>query len=229
MKTDTTLNRAVRIASLALAVGLWSAGSQAFGQIVSFDFPTTAIPDNDLNGLTSTAVVPSVASIDDVALTISHEWLGDLTVKLISPTGAEFVLVERQGVSVSDPDGSSMILGTPVQNPDTSYTLSPQTYHFAPAGVSLNSVVLNPSNSGSTVPNTQTYAAQSWSTGPFPAGTWTVTAVDAAAMSTGDITLASFNFTPVPEPATAGLYISALLLTAALLRKRSSGRTVLNP
>ncbi|WP_406664894.1 S8 family serine peptidase [Gallaecimonas sp. GXIMD1310] len=57
------------------------------------------IPDNDANGMTSTIEVAESGVVFgiDVAVNISHTWVGDLLIKLTSPAGTEYVLHNREG------------------------------------------------------------------------------------------------------------------------------------
>jgi subtilisin family serine protease/subtilisin-like proprotein convertase family protein len=73
------------------------------------DFPynnTTpvAIPDNTPAGITSTIDVADTVQVFGLTanVNISHTWIGDLIVKLTSPTGTEAVLHNREGGSADD-------------------------------------------------------------------------------------------------------------------------------
>lgn len=60
-----------------------------------------AIPDNDGNGINSTINVPQQGAVFgvEVGVNITHTWRGDLLVKLMSPTGTEHILHNREGGS----------------------------------------------------------------------------------------------------------------------------------
>lgn len=63
-----------------------------------------AIPDNNPTGLTSVINVPNEGTVFGVTVgvNISHTWIGDLIVKLVSPTGTEFVLHNKEGGSTDN-------------------------------------------------------------------------------------------------------------------------------
>lgn len=60
---------------------------------------SVAIPDNDAAGVTSTISVdqPGTASKVSVSVDITHSYRGDLVVTLVSPTGVEVVLSNKEG------------------------------------------------------------------------------------------------------------------------------------
>ena len=66
--------------------------------------PNQQIPDNDPNGINSKIEIQETGKIVrlDIPLDISHTWIGDLRVLLISPTGIEVVLHDRSGRSRHD-------------------------------------------------------------------------------------------------------------------------------
>ena len=63
-----------------------------------------AIPDNNATGLTSVINVPNEGTVFGVTVgvNISHTWIGDLIVKLVSPTGTEYVLHNKEGGSADN-------------------------------------------------------------------------------------------------------------------------------
>ena len=69
---------------------------------------STAIPDNDINGMSSTITIPAGSCVAgtvtdvNVSLDIAHTWVGDLDVTLMSPANvAQSILLDRPGVPVS--------------------------------------------------------------------------------------------------------------------------------
>lgn len=66
--------------------------------------PGLPIPDNDLVGISSSLHVEDQGIIKDfyVFVIISHSYINDLTVKLVSPAGEEAVLHERSGGPADD-------------------------------------------------------------------------------------------------------------------------------
>ena len=72
-----------------------------------------AIPDNTYNGTTATMGchtlnVPSFGTVDDVSVQVamSHTFVGDLTIKLVSPSSTVATLVSRPGVAETADDGN---------------------------------------------------------------------------------------------------------------------------
>lgn len=186
-------------------------------------FPTTAIPDNDPAGVTlEVGTAAAAASVDEVTITLSHEWLGDLTLKLIPPSGPAITLFDRPGVTAATPDGSSALLGTFVFE-GIQGVLVPQPYQFAATGTDFAAAAQNAVDTelAPAVPTDQIYAAQSWAKGPYAAGNWQIFVADSALYSTGLVVSAELSFTPVqtPEP---GIPVLALIsaLTAGLCWRR---------
>jgi subtilisin-like proprotein convertase family protein len=208
--------RELRAAVLALGaavVGL-VASPLSHADTVSSVFTPSAIPDNSPTGLTlAINSAPAIASLDQVSVTMSHEWLGDLTVEIIPPTGPALTLFDRLDVTTTNPDGSSAILGTFVFNSSHQGVLIPQSYQFAATGANFEAAAQNAvlTLAAPVVPNDQVYAAQSWTAGPFPAGAWRLFVADSAELSTGLIGSAQLSFTPmqVPEPRVLLLSIAA--------------------
>jgi zinc metalloprotease ZmpA len=78
-------------------------GACVNGTSSSTDVPK-AIPDNDVNGITSSVAVTdggNVASLS-LSLNITHTFRGDLVVTLIAPDGTPFVVSNRQGGSADN-------------------------------------------------------------------------------------------------------------------------------
>lgn len=69
--------------------------------------PALTVSDNTT--ITDTVSVASNLLIDhvEVDLNLTHTWIGDLVVTLTSPEGTTSVLVNRPGVTNSDPFGTS--------------------------------------------------------------------------------------------------------------------------
>jgi subtilisin family serine protease len=76
-----------------------------YSETVSYtDSPELLIPDNDSTGITSMINVSDSLQIWEVTceVNISHTWIGDLIVKLISPDGTETILHNREGGSADN-------------------------------------------------------------------------------------------------------------------------------
>ncbi len=191
--------------------------------VLESTFDQTAIPDNSPAGVVlNFANAPAAASVDQVTLTIAHEWLGDLSVRLIPPSGPGFVLFQRVGVSATNAEGVGAVLGSFVATSSNVFQLTPATYAFSRTGLNLateasNAVDVQP---GATVPANKVYAGQLWEAGPFPAGQWQLLISDSAPFSTGVVVSAQIDYTSVPEPSTLALLGVAVALFGAS-RKRS--------
>jgi VCBS repeat-containing protein len=68
---------------------------------------SAAIPDNNSAGISQTLTIAAGLLIDhvEVDVNISHTWIGDLRVELISPDGTRSVLVDRPGINPDSPSG----------------------------------------------------------------------------------------------------------------------------
>jgi subtilisin-like proprotein convertase family protein len=66
--------------------------------------PNQQIPDNDPDGIESRIEISKSGKIIrlDIPVDISHTWIGDLRVLLVSPSGTEVVLHDRSGYSRHD-------------------------------------------------------------------------------------------------------------------------------
>ena len=62
------------------------------------------IPDNDETGIRSTATIPegTTGASVQVALNITHTYIGDLVVELAAPSGDRWTLHDRDGGSADD-------------------------------------------------------------------------------------------------------------------------------
>jgi len=69
--------------------------------------PAADIPDNDVAGLVDTFLLPDSIDITDinVFLNLTHTWVGDLVVEIISPEGTTVRLRNRAGSTRSDVKG----------------------------------------------------------------------------------------------------------------------------
>lgn len=69
--------------------------------IIQSSSPAMSIPDNDPSGITDTITVNDHGTVSTVTidLDITHSYIGDLIVKLISPRGTPAILQERNGGS----------------------------------------------------------------------------------------------------------------------------------
>ncbi|HET6204116.1 MAG TPA: proprotein convertase P-domain-containing protein [Planctomycetota bacterium] len=80
--------------------------------------PNLSIPDNNATGVTSTISVPSSQTISSVAVTVAvtHTWIGDLRLTLISPAGTQVILHNNTGGSADNINTTYAIVTTPSQS-----------------------------------------------------------------------------------------------------------------
>ena len=66
--------------------------------------PGVTIPDNNLTGIERTLVVNDAGNINDVEVSvdITHTFIGDLNVTLVSPAGTSLALHQREGSSADN-------------------------------------------------------------------------------------------------------------------------------
>ena len=106
-------------AKFGMGVGAKSNGPTLDGVVGSFEIPTPvepgttihveanpnlAIPDNNLNGVSSVLIVTETATVARLAVTlnIQHSYIGDLKVSLTTPDGKIAILSDRQGASTKN-------------------------------------------------------------------------------------------------------------------------------
>ena len=87
----------------------WTAQSTKANELNTFNAKTPNLTITDNGTITDTITVGSGLNIDhvEVFISITHPHIGDLVVKLTSPDGTESVLVNRPGLSTSNPTGSN--------------------------------------------------------------------------------------------------------------------------
>ncbi|MFT3795612.1 reprolysin-like metallopeptidase [Flavobacterium sp.] len=106
------------------------------GQLVCNDYEATnvpvAIPADDVATVSSTLEIADSFSIEQatIALNISHTWVTDIAVKLISPAGTEIMLVSHECGDNDDIDATFSDNGVPLNcngTPVISGTVKPET------------------------------------------------------------------------------------------------------
>ncbi len=207
-----------------LSVGLGMVASSAADvDLLARSFPDIHIPDGEPSGLTlSLGQAPGLTSLNSVTVTLAHEWLGDLTLKLISPTGSEFTLLDRPDVTSAKPEGSSAVLGSFVFDTTGQGVLTPQPYRFAESGSDLLAAARNAvqTQAAPILPTDLAYASQSWNVGPFPAGEWHLYLSDSEELSHGILSGVQMSYAPVPTPEPRVLALGAIAAGALLAVRR---------
>jgi subtilisin-like proprotein convertase family protein len=216
----------------ALATALFLAGV-AQGQITNVSYTygvNSLIPDGNPTGMssvTNVAGLPGVIYSVSVTLDITGGFNGDLYAYLVSPTGTLVVLLNRSGLTGSNPfgysdtgfnitlsDGSPNIhdyqLDSPVYNGGGQLTGT-----WAPDGRNID-----PQSTGSVFDSTSPTTPLSLYNGTTADGTWTLFVADLS--SGGQSTLVSWGLTiaTVPEPQTWVLVAGGVGVLLALNRRR---------
>ncbi len=91
------MNKSCTLLPIMCLVAVASAQDSASG-------PGFNIPDNNPNGAFSTVTITESFLLADVTITIhgfTHTWIGDLRVRLVHPSGAEVMLINRPGFTGS--------------------------------------------------------------------------------------------------------------------------------
>lgn len=184
---------------------------------------STAVPDNDDVGLTSTQTVSgnNITQIESVTVTINLTggWNGDLYAHLVHDSGFS-VLLNRPGRSLADPDGagsSGMVINFDDAALSDIHTAIPMTGGsfsgtFQPDGRTTDPYDVLDSDSRP--------AMLSSFTGLNANGTWTLFIADQSAGETSTLQSWSVTITGVPEPST--LLLSGLAIPFLLRRRRTS-------
>ena len=160
----------------------------------------TAIPDDAYNGTVAsmtcqTVAVATVGMVDDVdvVLGINHSWVGDLTVKLVSPTGTVSTLMSKPGANELADDGVTPPFGFSSNLIDTSpVTFDDSAGTSAEAmGVTINSAQFVCQDDGICdyfpFPDTGPGTNLDDFDGEAAAGNWMVCVGDSAGADTGEI------------------------------------------
>jgi subtilisin-like proprotein convertase family protein len=178
------------------------------------DFFTTPGPLTDGGNAAFTFDVSGLSAISDVSLTLNltHSWIGDLNIYLISPTGNTLMLYNGNGnfgidfvdTYLNDAGVNLTTGGAPFTG---SFLADGSTGTFSDNGIDFT-------------PDISTFSGF---IGSDPNGTWTLQVNDTANGDTGDMlatTKLSFLLTPAPEPGTMGLLTAGMSGAGVLLRRR---------
>ena len=188
-----------------------------------------AIPDNSIIGLTDAHTISGLNSpITDIQVTlnISGGFNGDLYGYLRLNDSPLVVLVNRVGVTSSNPDG--------YPNAGMLVTLSASATHdihyyqnFSPVYNSSGQVTGTWQADGRTNPLDTSRGSLSYFNGANPNGTWTLFFADRSVGDQSTLVGWSLAITTVPEPVTVALAVFAALAGGIKLRswRRKSPRT----
>lgn len=220
------LNPCFRLMGVTLALG-FAATAQAFGDTITLhtvasDTTPLAIVDDGYDGsLGSMASKPITLNVGpnlevadvDVLVRINHNFLGDLTIKLVGPGGTRVTLLNRSGLPGNLDDGSE-VGGDSSNLRDTAPILFDDT---APSGVPSESMGLGLSSatvvgSGPTagpdnyLPHVEGDPLSLFE-GSDPNGLWTLYVGDSSAGAAGTFVAWELRVSTrvIPEPTTLGL------------------------
>lgn len=214
----------------------------AFGQMatnsVSYNNINLAVPDNDPNGTQNSQNVSglsgSIANLQvtlDIAGTgIDGAFNGDYFVELVNSSGGFAVLLNRAGVSSSNPSGNadngfSVTFSDSAvhdihlyQNYSDIFNLNGQlTGAWQPDGENISPLA---AVSAFDAALTQQTAMLSSFNGGNPNGTWTLFLADLSAGGTGQLDSWSMDITTVPEPAQTSFLAVCMVAGLWFLHRR---------
>ncbi|MEZ4777771.1 MAG: proprotein convertase P-domain-containing protein [Flavobacteriaceae bacterium] len=164
-----------------------------------------AIPDNNPAGTTATATVsglPSASSLSDISvnLSINHTWAGDVTVRIIAPTGETMTLFERPGVvAACCGDSSDFTSAAPLDFSDA-YADNAETMGNTISGTQFicqtdGRCTYFPAQDDGTQNLFSAFIATLVTNGSDPNGNWQLFASDSATGDTGNVPAWSITFT----------------------------------
>jgi len=172
--------------------------NQATADVIDLSGSGFAIPDNSTAGASSTITIAAAETISDLDVTLSgltHSWVGDLIVRLTSPSGTTADLFYRVGNGTFG-DSSNL---------DGNYTFADGGANWAAAAGSVNGNRTVPvgtyqpsTNGGGSISLAAALAGESTQ------GDWTLTVSDNAQFDTGALGGWGLNIrssiSAVPEP-----------------------------
>ncbi len=207
---------ACSVASLRADIVTQSVNIEAFGESGS---------DASLPELVASLnfTLPDIASFDSVGIQLAHSYGSDITLELIAPTGAIYMIAEGQGAGASPHNGGfdSDELG----NGGGFLLANIVDYTIVENGTAGTNWL-----AGGTPLAAGTYAqrlagSESWAIGSFLAGDWTLNLYDSwSTVDAGSVGNVSLGFTAnsIPEPSTlGGLSIACMALFFTRRRRRS--------
>ena len=167
-------------------------------------------------------ILPDIDSLDAVGAQLSHAYGSDVTIELIAPTTTTYLIVEGQGSGASPfqggfdsddlGDGGGFALANIVD------------YVIVPAGLTGTNWLNNGSPLPSGTYDQRLVGSESWATGPFAAGTWTLNIYDAwdtaDGGSLGDVSL---TFSPTAIPEQSSLVLLGLVMIGLIASRRLVG------
>lgn len=201
---------------------------------------TIPIPDDGYDGtLASMACVDYIETAAgtvedvDVSATLEHTWVGDLTVKVVSPAGTIATVMSRPGGNEPSDDGvdgtfgdsSNLALTTAITYSSTNGIVDAE---LMGSTIDTNGIVCADDGECNFLPNPGSAADSGDLSAIFDdenaAGTWQLCVGDSNGVDTGNLASADFTITAVgggpalpPAPAVPALSLFGLLALALVL------------
>lgn len=194
--------------ALMAVIGVSSASAESVTFNVSIDDWGWQDPDGS-NSATpmlvweNTFPLPGVVSISTVMFELAHPNLSDMHLTLTAPDGDEFILARGHSLLNTPPytapvDSGDLGVGNPSDGGDLN-EVAP--YWFASSGA-----VWNDGDGGTSPTVNATHQAVTWHAGPWAAGDWTLSVVDAwDTIGGGALGSVTMRYEEVPEPTTLTL------------------------
>lgn len=170
-----------------------------------------------------TFALPDITSFDSITMDLAHNFGSDISVVLFDPNGNSYFLLEGQGSTANGTQFLGTFDGDELGDGGGFLLANTQSYTIVAAGTTGNTWLNNGTPLPSGTYDQRTTASQSWATGPFAAGNWTIELWDAwDSLDEGSIGDFSVNYTTnaIPEPTSALACLS--LAGFALIRRRRS-------
>jgi len=232
-----TIVRLCRLILCCVLVGLSPlASGQPATTIFSFTNLNKSIPDNDPNGVQNSQIVTGLSGhIVNLQLTLNiagtgGAFNGDYFVELVNSSGGFVVLLNRAGISSSNPfgygdNGFSVTFSDFAANDIHLYRNYSDIFNlygqltgvWQPDGENI-SPLADPSAFDNAL--SQQTAMFSSFDGGNPNGTWSLFLADLSAGGTGQLDSWSLDITTVPEPAEINLLAAGLVAGLWFLRRR---------
>ena len=228
-------------AATVLVLGLGMANANA-GVMTHLSNPTdVAIIDDNYDGTLASmqssviTVAGGLGAVElvEVSIGMDHTWVGDLTIKLQSPTGTVVTLLNRPGSPAPDngtgPNGDSSNLSAlfPIMYRDSSLNDAE-----AMGNTIVDSAIIGDPGNGSPAdyfPSADTATPGTFATFITEAsgGSWTLYIGDSATGDVGtldkwELWITTADSTKVPEPGTLGVLGLGLAGLAAMRRRRKA-------
>lgn len=190
----------MRMSALVASVASVGIATVAFADTASNNTPgswTHGLPDNGIGSYSSMIVLPALASINSITVTLAHSWSSDLTITVTGSNGSTFQLWDGPNIDGGGLNFGTVGTGGTGGGPEP----APLPYTWAASGTP------NPfgSNASPPIPNGPTYQANAWTSGALLAGTYTINITDNVGGDGATISGWSINYSPVPGPGAMAL------------------------